>query len=81
MGIKTFKGIIYPNGDINKHLIKVVKNARPYVTLKELITELINFIGEKEFYFVEQYERWWSNGRSIERLIQHCNLVNINLRK
>lgn len=38
-------------GTINKYLFYLIKNAVPYITLKEVIQGLIQFIGNKHVYF------------------------------
>ena len=53
------KGDVYPHGDLNQHLLNVVRESKPYVTVREFLEELIEFIGNQAFYFTrEVYARW-----------------------
>lgn len=46
--------IVYAHGDVNEHLMAVAKESLPYITVRELIEELIDYIGEQEFYFISE---------------------------
>lgn len=43
--------IWYANGTVNKHLRACLKNAVPYLTLRELIMEAVRYIGKDHIYF------------------------------
>lgn len=46
--------IVYAHGDLNEHLVAVAKESQPYIAVRELIEELIDYIGEQEFYFASE---------------------------
>lgn len=39
---------------MNEHLLDVVKESQPYATVRELIEEMIDYIGDKDFYFTSE---------------------------
>ena len=65
---------VYPHGDINEYLLSVIRETKPYVTIRELFDELLTYIGNKEFYFKsETYTKWHYGPQHPE--LRSCYLV------
>lgn len=65
---------VYPHGDVNAQLLQVIRDTTPYVTMKELLDEIISYIGVREFYFkTEVYTRWEYGPQYPE--LRSCYLV------
>lgn len=74
--IKCSKGYVYPHGDVNNHLLTIIRDSRPYVTVRELYEALLDYIGSKEFYFVRDLEYYGLH----ESCYENCYLVDIKKR-
>ena len=73
---KANGGDIYPHGDVNTYLITAIKESKPYITLHELLDELVDYIGNNQIYFTrEQYYNGLKEG-----WIENCHLVKIKKR-
>lgn len=64
---RFINGEIYsPKGTINTYIFSLIKNAIPYLTLREVLQGLVQFIGNKHIYFEieivrgEKYVKWRS---------------------
>lgn len=65
---------VYPHGDVNAQLLQVIRDTTPYVTMKELLDEIVSYIGVQEFYFkTEVYTRWKYGPQYPE--LRSCYLV------
>lgn len=72
--IRTFIGglrdidtnaFVKSNGSINYHLRAILQNAKPYLTLREAIDEMIRYIGKQHVYFTrETVKNYWPNSSS-----------------
>ena len=65
---------VYPHGDVNVHLLSVIKETEPYITMKELLDEIISYIGTQEFYFKSEVYTRWKYGPQYPEL-RSCYLV------
>ena len=53
---RDLNGIIHvPTGVVNRHIFEINKNANPYLTLREVLQEMVNFIGSRHVYFTDEY--------------------------
>lgn len=65
---------VYPHGDVNEHLLSVIRETAPYITMKELLYEMISYIGAHEFYFKSEVYTRWKFGPQYPEL-RSCYLV------
>lgn len=66
-----------PSGTINKYLREIIRNTKPYLSYRDCITALLEFIGNKHICFTEErmvvyYPELKGNYESI---ILHCNFA------
>ena len=64
-----------PHGDVNKYLLKKINEAKPYITIRELLEELIEYIGDNEFYFTVEHWQILKHG-ICDRYLYNCYLAN-----
>lgn len=69
---RFINGEIYsPKGTINTYIFNLIKNAIPYITLREVLQGLVQFIGNKHIYFEieivrgKKYVEWSSKPEPI----------------
>ena len=73
---------VYTHGDVNEYLLTVVKESQPYITVRELIEELIDYIGNQEFYFIsETYVFTIYEGLRGTATLLNCYLAKIRRKK
>lgn len=73
--IERFDGDGTPHGDVNQHLLKKIREAKPYITIRELLEELIEYIGNNEFYFTIEHWQILKHG-ICDRYLYNCYLAN-----
>ena len=73
---RFINGEIYSSkGTINTYIFSLIKNAIPYITLREVLQGLVQFIGNKHIYFEveivrgKKYVEWSSEPISCSRRI------------
>lgn len=54
MAIDSEGNIHLPTGAINLHLARLIDNAQPYITLREVLQELVSFVGNRHIFFKEE---------------------------
>lgn len=73
--IERYDGDGTPHGDVNKYLLKRIKEVKPYITIRELLEDLIEYIGDNESYFT--VEHWQILNYGIcDRYMYNCHLAN-----
>ena len=52
---RFYDGVVYsPKGTINTYVFELIRKAIPYITLREVLQGLVQFIGNKHIYFEEE---------------------------
>lgn len=81
-GINSEGKIYRSNGLVNRHIAECLKNAVPYLTLREVMEETVRFIGREHVFFtieeVKVRPRWWRGQEYddlVERDFYHCHLA------
>ena len=72
--IERYDGDGTPHGDVNKYLLKKIGETKPYITIRELLEELIEYIGENEFYFTVEHWQILKHG-ICDRFLYNCYLA------
>lgn len=64
-------------GIINTHIFNVISRAVPYITLREVLQETVQFIGNKHIYFEEELVCGEKEVPELERLMP-CRIYILN---